>query len=69
VLLPHAFRILLLPALLTSGGLVSFRASALPRSSLARTGHQVKAEGSIEPEDWELVSPGARLVRQVRGGR
>lgn len=27
----------------------------------------MKAEDSIEPEDWELVSPGARQVRQVRG--
>lgn len=72
VFLPDAFQILLLPALLTSHGLViSFRASAqrLPPpppphpSSLARTGHQLKAEDSIEPKDWKLVSPGARQVR------
>lgn len=78
VFLTDAFQILLLPALLTSHGLVlSFRASTLPLlrlnppppppPSLARTGHQVKAEDSIEPEDWELVSPGARQMRQVRG--
>lgn len=74
--LPDVFQILLLPALLTSHGLViSFRASAQPPSlsppppsSLARTGHQVKAEDSIELKDWKLVSPGARQVRQVRGG-
>lgn len=61
VLLPVAFQVLLLPALLTSHGLViSFRASTQAPPAPG-TGHLVKAEDSIELKNWELI-------RQVRGG-